>query len=154
MCLLAEATGAVFGVRLKHTPPGVLSQPCEPSSHGCGVGAGVGVAVGAALGAAEGADVGAAVGATVGALVGEAVGAAVGEAVMSTHAPPCARYPASHSSSQLLAAPCLPFVMWCACSFGVSHGRHMPAEPWPQPKRYSPVMQSLAQGVHRLVASM
>ena len=27
-------------------PPAVLSQPCEPSSHGCGVGAGVGADVG------------------------------------------------------------------------------------------------------------
>ena len=43
-------------------PPGALSQPCEPSAHGCGVGAGVGavvgVAVGALVGGAEGAGVG------------------------------------------------------------------------------------------------
>jgi len=36
-------------------PAVVLSQPCEPSSHACGVGAGEGAAVGAAVGV--GADV-------------------------------------------------------------------------------------------------
>ena len=33
-------------------PPGPWSQPCEPSSHGCGVGAGVGAPVGLLVGAA------------------------------------------------------------------------------------------------------
>ena len=62
-------------------PPAVLSQPCVPSVHGCGVGAFVGAAVGAFVGAAVGASVGAGVGAAVGASVGAAVGALVGAAV-------------------------------------------------------------------------
>ena len=62
-------------------PPSLWSQPCEPSSHGCGVGAGVGAIVGLAVGALVGAAVGAFVGATVGAAVGAAVGALVGDAV-------------------------------------------------------------------------
>ena len=56
-------------------PPSFLSQPCEPSAHGCGVGARVGAPVGAAVGAWVGAPVGADVGATVGAAVGDSVGA-------------------------------------------------------------------------------
>ena len=59
-------------------PPSVLSQPCEPSSHGCGVGAGVGAGVGSGVGAGVGKLVGCGVGAGVGTGVGKGVGAGVG----------------------------------------------------------------------------
>jgi len=63
-------------------PPSFLSQPCEPSSHGCGVGAGVGAGVGDGVGL----GVGLAVGVGVGAGVGTAVGDGVGEEVTRAHA--------------------------------------------------------------------
>ena len=74
-------------------PPGDLSQPCELSKHGCGVGGGEGALVGAIDGAAVGcgvgndvgARVGKNVGADVGCGVGGGVGAAVGEDVYGSH---------------------------------------------------------------------
>ena len=47
-------------------PPSFLSQPCEPSTHGCGVGAGVGAGVGDGVGLGVGLAVGVGVGAGVG----------------------------------------------------------------------------------------
>ena len=64
-------------------PPAVLSQPCEPSAHGCGVGAGVGAVVGAAVGLAVGACVGAAVGYAVG--LGVIVDTQAAESVPKAH---------------------------------------------------------------------
>ena len=67
-----------FVPALKQMPPCATSQPCEPSSHGCGVGAGVGDGVGAGVGDGVGAGVGEGVGLGDGAGVGEGVGAGDG----------------------------------------------------------------------------
>jgi hypothetical protein len=128
------------------TPPGPLSQLCEPSSHGCGVGAGVGAIVGAIVGlGVGGAGVGAGVGAIVGAIVGASVGGGVGRGVGSTngvgcgvtgmHAVPWAWKPSLHFSSQLSASPWAPLLTRCAFNVGVMQAMHVPAESWPQPKR-------------------
>ena len=72
--------------------------------------------------------------------------------VTAMHAPPCAWYPASHSSRQLPAWPWLPLPAWWACALGVEHATHCPAALCPQPKRYWPVPQSLAHGLHEFVS--
>jgi hypothetical protein len=59
------------------SPPAPVSQVCEPSRQGCGVGAGVGDGVGEGVGDAVGDGVGEAVGDGVGADVGDGVGAFV-----------------------------------------------------------------------------
>jgi hypothetical protein len=46
----------------------------------------------------------------------------------------------------------LPLVVWCAWAVGVLQGVHVPGELWPQPKRYWPVPQSLAHGLHEFVS--
>ena len=91
-------------------PPIVLSQPCVPSSHGCGVGAGVGLAVGVGVGLTVGFGVSAGVGMDVGAGVGLAVGAGVGLGVgRATHATcpssPIVHSEASHGLHAVLPAP-------------------------------------------------
>ena len=103
------------------------------------------------MGLNVGAFVGAFVGDCVGDCVGERVGAGVGDFVIFTHLSPSGWWPESHVSAHELASPWLPLDVWCAFTFGVLQGKHMPGPVCPQPKRYWPFGQSSTHATHELL---